>query len=186
MLAQRAGHLKARQGKILNAQSNVTRERPISFTAAMTRAILDGRKTQTRRLMRDNDDSACPLGIAGDRLWVREPWGYAAQFRDANAGPTGTVIYAADGRAPGPRRAWRQPLYMPRSCSRIALEIIRSEAQSLQQITTTDAQAEGYLEDELFGDARQWFARLWDRLYAQDGFTWEANPRVWAITFRLL
>lgn len=164
----------------------MTRERPISFTAAMTRAILEGRKTQTRRLIRDNDESVCPLGIAGDRLWVREPWGYAAQFRDANAEPSGKVIYAADGRALGPRRAWRQPLYMPRSCSRIVLEIISSEAQSLQQISNDDAEAEGYTQDELFADSRQWFAQLWDRLYAQHGFTWEANPRVWAITFRVL
>lgn len=77
------------------------KERPILFSAPMVRAILDGRKTQTRRVMKvqpgdvlwrsngrdwlwlDNDDGPltepapcirCPFGAVGDRLWVRETW----------------------------------------------------------------------------------------------------------------
>ena len=169
----------------MNAAPQAGRERPISFTAAMTRAILDGRKTQTRRVVRPNDNtSACPLGATGDRLWVREPWGYAAQFHDADAHPSGEVVYAADGRAPGIRRAWRPPTFMPRACSRIVLEIISARAQSLQQITPADARAEGFLQDTLWNDPRQWFAQLWDKLYAEQGYGWHTDPQVWVITFR--
>ncbi|HCT9023278.1 TPA: hypothetical protein OUB54_000559 [Proteus mirabilis] len=79
------------------------KERGIIFNAEMVRAILDGRKTQTRRVMNNqpctlsgetisvqqddfnfrwagdlhNDTSGwfpCPLGKVGDRLWVRETW----------------------------------------------------------------------------------------------------------------
>lgn len=77
------------------------KERPILFSGPMVRAILEGRKTQTRRLVRgveamaDTYDGpaftetgwrwkfgaahpftyvACPYGQAGDRLWVRETW----------------------------------------------------------------------------------------------------------------
>jgi len=67
-------------------------ERPIIFSAEMVRAILAGRKTQTRRVMKltslghikapimygrhkpDNPRAlaACPYGAPGDTLWVRE------------------------------------------------------------------------------------------------------------------
>lgn len=68
------------------------KERPILFSGPMVRAILDGRKTQTRLVVKLNlsgraelygmqwhiDDpnvfNACPYGIPGDRLWVRETW----------------------------------------------------------------------------------------------------------------
>jgi len=77
--------------------SNV-KERPILFSAPMVRAILDGRKTVTRRpvkiqprskadigsygigqpFIRNPDVSkanpTCPYGRPGDRLWVRETW----------------------------------------------------------------------------------------------------------------
>ena len=78
------------------------KERPILFNAEMVRAILDGRKTQTRRVIKtpftpieftrwhpddpsialfagDDPDGyvnhwcdRCPYGVPGDRLWVRE------------------------------------------------------------------------------------------------------------------
>jgi hypothetical protein len=70
------------------------KERPIPFTAEMVRAILEGRKTQTRRVIRpqprlqlfdrgscwsEGGVSAdtqtiwnCPYGQPGDRLWVKE------------------------------------------------------------------------------------------------------------------
>lgn len=75
------------------------KERPILFNGDMVRAILDGRKTQTRRLVKawqgsgveitksksksfwdvtDKgiifDNIKCPLGKVGDQLWVRETW----------------------------------------------------------------------------------------------------------------
>ena len=79
------------------------KERPILFSGPMVRAILEGRKTQTRRIVKgvefiggrgdENDPSAwgypypdregyadltdgipCPYGKPGDRLWVRETW----------------------------------------------------------------------------------------------------------------
>jgi hypothetical protein len=68
------------------------KERPILFSAPMVRAILEGRKSQTRRVVKDtglyaiedhhgaetamrerrNLATRCPYGQPGDRLWVRE------------------------------------------------------------------------------------------------------------------
>jgi len=73
----------------------MSRERPILFNGDMVRAILEGRKTMTRRVMKhqpgevtavgrplffqDGDTGRrvspkCPYGQPGDRLWVRETW----------------------------------------------------------------------------------------------------------------
>lgn len=97
----------------------VTRGRPILFSGEMVRAILDGRKTQTRRvvvpqpshvegntLYLDGDGFYgraardriihCPYGAPGDRLWVRETW---TEFYASSRGATHEtgVRYKADG-----------------------------------------------------------------------------------------
>lgn len=73
------------------------KERPILFTGPMVRAILDGSKTQTRRIAKEfagRDDldailkrfpsqNGCPHGQPGDRLWVRETWGVVSNDWDA-------------------------------------------------------------------------------------------------------
>jgi len=87
------------------------KERPILFKGEMVRAILEGRKTQTRRVVKEacptwdrifcdeltgcatigvyaddgsrvrGDKFVCPYGKKGDRLWVRETWKVGA-WRD--------------------------------------------------------------------------------------------------------
>ena len=71
------------------------KERPIPFNSEMVKAILEGRKTQTRRpikpqpvsgiVFKDELVEKCPYGQSGDRLWVRETW-YCDHF-DVQKGP---------------------------------------------------------------------------------------------------
>lgn len=112
------------------------KERPILFSAPMVRAILEGRKTQTRRVAKLNaagrvalagrnwhpDDpeavNACPYGQPGDRLWVRETWSeqhplavqdgrFSIEGRAGIPGPPG-VTYRVIYRADGePLQIWR-------------------------------------------------------------------------------
>ena len=50
----------------------MTEERPILFDTEMVRAILDRRKTQTRRPMKQKEIKISPFGQVGDHLWMRE------------------------------------------------------------------------------------------------------------------
>jgi len=82
------------------------KERPILFGGEMVRAILDGRKTQTRRVINPQpewqltaprvvdgkwlfgsvasgyaqDVWRCPYGQPGDHLWMRETWATPGNF----------------------------------------------------------------------------------------------------------
>jgi hypothetical protein len=99
------------------------KERPIIFSAAMVRAILGGRKTQTRRICKvqpkseyeggdmldgyavwidpksdtEGCECKCAYGQPGDRLWVRESFQY---FRADEEGPLAVAFKAgcADDR----------------------------------------------------------------------------------------
>jgi len=138
------------------------REKPILFSGPMVRAILEGRKTQTRRVVKGdfNTDASnareyirdvlpCPYGVPGDRLWVREAW----DFRDWNGAVM--VAYAADGEQnvctppesweatiyPHPR--WRPFIHMPRWASRLTLEVVSVRVERVQEISEADAISEG-------------------------------------------
>ena len=151
-------------------------ERPILFSAPMVRAILEGRKTQTRRVAKLTDTGrvkavgspknwhvddpaatlACPYGQPGDQLWVRESFSFHEAPSDPYFLPPGApgealgIHYWADGN---PERGnWDKPkpsIYMPRRASRISLELTGVRIERLHAITEADARAEGVETDEL-------------------------------------
>lgn len=146
------------------------KERPILFSAPMVRAILDGTKTQTRRvankLVRHPDlgnlytpgalvlehepqhviDRACPYGQPGDRLWVREAWRTVAEAdpippRDMDE--AFRLWFEVDApHQPGAGK-YRPPMFMPHWASRSTLEITGVRVEQLQDISETDCIAEG-------------------------------------------
>lgn len=158
-------------------------ERPILFSAPMVRAILDGTKTQTRRIAKGvatvhavtgeplaKLDSAgprvsCPYGQPGDQLWVRET--HAIVPRTAYAHSEGVqqtlrpddpyehdaAIYREGWTRSNGGFRWRPSIHMPRWASRISLEITRVRVERLQDISRADAMAEGIRP---FGDSNGW------------------------------
>lgn len=147
------------------------KERPILFSGPMVRAILDGRKTQTRRIYRGTptidgerhpdgsgetwtDWGRCPYGVPGDRLWVRETW-YCDDYRVQRGpflevdGAKEMTVYAADGPAgyEDGEPKWRPSIHMPRWASRITLEVTGVRVERLQDISEADAVAEGCMSD---------------------------------------
>jgi hypothetical protein len=163
------------------------RERYILFTVPLVKAILDGRKTVTRRLVLPPGQprGACPFGTAGDVLCVREKWGYRDEFFDRRAGGTGPFIYAADGPPAGARvLAWRPSMHMPRAACRLLLKITATRTERLTQITPEDAAAEGCPATHRH-DPIGWFRQLWDRFHADRGGGWSTDPWVWVVSFTI-
>ena len=186
------------------------KERPILFSAEMVKAILDGRKTMTRRVCKYQPSMSvrkagsmwgikggdalwhfghkivsCPYGQPGDRLWVRETFGvctFCGKVGAYRATPTGECGDAcwACNRT---IEKWKPPIFMPRWASRIALEITAVRVERVQDIGDEDAEAEG-LSWCNAASPRDKFQCLWNSLNAKRGYGWDANPWVWVLSFK--
>jgi len=213
-------------------------EKPILFSGEMVRAILEGRKTQTRRIVKPNPDiqghwrewtsermdhwlRMSPYQI-GDHLWVRETWFLWDAMTDEWEGDTHDgklpvinndniefwrrrVEYRADRFLDDTK--YRPSIFMPRWASRLTLEITSVGVERLQEITDTDAIAEGVIgqpgefcagvidrqtvplpTDPALCAAGEWrnaaaFRCLWDKINGKRA-PWVINPWVWVVKFK--
>lgn len=165
------------------------KERPVLFSGPMVRAILEGRKTQTRRIFKlpkglewyDSlggeqkgwftdgkgwwhvDEIECPHGTVGDRLWVREAWA------SLSVGNQTDYLYRADTHKGLEKRdgdqKWKPSRHMPRTACRLILEITGVRVERLQEISNADCVAEGIEpigEERLTGKVMSQAGRLGD------------------------
>ena len=140
--------------------------KPILFNTEMVRAILNGEKTQTRRIMKPQPmfytgrkyifkDDECPKKWEqcdniidtyryqkGDILYVRETWGEGWE--------EGTYIYKADDKlADNPlfeystKLIYKPSIHMPKEAARIFLKVTNVRIANLQDITDEEAKKEG-------------------------------------------
>ena len=142
--------------------------KPALFNTDMVRAILEGRKTVTRRVVkpqpsssyelvrgmyRDGNGRLCavfhssediksvyPNYDRGDILWVRETWN-CLPIPEPLRGTNKTYWYKADGAEPGDK--WRPSIHMPREAARIFLRVTDVRVERLQEITAEGALGEG-------------------------------------------
>lgn len=179
------------------------KERPILFSASMVRAILEGRKTQTRRVVKRiplewlesglhpdfvafPENGLSPYGQPGDRLWVRESWAYHPDFPES----THRAIYRADPGVENDVPRWRPSIHMPRWASRINLEVTGVRVERLQEISESDAKAEGCSVPEIIypDEPKEHYSyaaaykHLWESINGPG--SWDANPWVWVVEFR--
>ena len=147
------------------------KERPILFNGEMVRAILDGRKTMTRRPIKpqpldfgdhyhwgkghyyitpkesflETAPQYSPFGGVGCHLYVRETWAIASWFADVGNEThrfEGVRRRATDS-ADGVAR-WRPSIHMPKWASRITLEVEREWCERVNEISYDDIVAEGW------------------------------------------
>lgn len=153
------------------------KERPIIFDAESVRAILDGRKTMTRRVIKSQPEKPpypfqfpsgvwawqsdtphkwgnqtahfCPLGSPRDFLWVREGLRWSREGSPARYAADDCPIMR-DGESVG--WIFNNPtvpaIFMPRWASRLLLEITAVRVERVQEISEEDAIAEGVRGDE--------------------------------------
>ena len=174
------------------------KERPIIFSGPMVRAIQEGRKSQTRRVVKlqpiaplsqlvDTPDLwtftccdrewRCPYGQSGDLLWVRETWASPKMQK-------GYVYYRADENDFG--LTWKPSIHMPKWATRLWLRITNVRVERVQEISEEDARAEGVLsweEGSAHGNCYDGFAEVWDSLNTRRGYSWESNPWIWVLEF---
>jgi hypothetical protein len=145
------------------------KQRPILFSKPMVFAIMDGIKTQTRRVVKPQPDEyaamqgdqcmlvhdsspdmhnseliACPYGKPGDQLWVKETVWVDADTKEFKW-YAHQRIFKVD-RVRDNARLWPS-IHMKRAWSRIQLEITGVRVERLQDISEDDAKAEGVESD---------------------------------------
>lgn len=186
---------------------------PILFNTEMVRAIIEGRKTVTRRIVsqsvwenfvfeggkvinyldKKRNILESPLYKApyqpGDILYVREKWCENPNYKE---------FYYAAKRAPGVSAPyglrWRPSIHMPREAARIWLKVTDVRVERLHTMTLDDYLNEGVsVRPEAFNDpenaylqAKENFIAIWDGTIKQANreiYGWDANPWTWVIAF---
>lgn len=181
--------------------------KPMLFNTEMVRAILDGRKTQTRRIIKlpegmtgrqvgESGNPNNPIGFsypcgikrppcdAGDILWVRETW--------CEPYALGQYAYHADyadydiipnpyGRVSSSANMfrWHPSIHMPKEAARTFLKVKDVRAERLRDMNDPDLAKEGFSD---------WirFISLWNSTIKSvdcDRYDWDSDPWVWVIEF---
>jgi len=165
-------------------------EKPILFNTEMVRAILEGLKTQTRRIIKglplyppffEEDEGRGWLEDSedgqfyaletfskihpGDVLWVRETWQRLSDFGEWR------YEYRADYEDDDPLRldgmyiTWRPSIHMPREAARIFLKVKDVRAERLQSITMDEIRAEGLTSAAVHAGDEEIAFKEWELLW---------------------
>lgn len=180
--------------------------KPILFNTEMVRAILDWRKTCTRRILKGAipfDEKAeywnvlkkgewsGPICVEyfmkqgspykpGDILYVRETWKKA---------PNGYYYYEDWQKNDiADITKWHPSIHMPKEAARIWLKVTDVRVERLQEMWASDVPKEGiYFNKPTTADEMLMaFAKLWNSTIKEsdlDRYGWDANPWVWVIEF---
>ena len=143
------------------------RFKPMLFSTEMVKALLEGRKTQTRRIVKEaigwdanwkiskkTETSHCmccgsqyslpyfkPQISLGDIIWVRETFG--EDFLEiSESGVICHYLYRADDFET-PADGWSPSIFMPKSACRLFLKVTNVRVERLQDISDFDSIAEG-------------------------------------------
>jgi len=185
----------------------------IMFTEAIFNAVIEGRKTQTRRIVKPQPhDFYIPNKLSipretsidgaqgkssrkfkpryklGEKVFIKEPYQYVGS-------PDAGIKYKYDNDSEinfivGD--LWKNKLFMPAKYARYFIEITGVRCERLQDISDEDCLSEGIVKtidmvlrfDDIFNTPQQAYAALINKINGKG--TWESNPYVWVYSFRLV
>lgn len=186
---------------------------PIIFNTEMVRAILENRKTVTRRVVKFPDSynsqwsgyiSDGPVLYGSNNVSaVKSPYrpGDIMYVRETFFEQNGIYYFKADGKHEaldaligGSFFKWRPSIHMPRAAARIFLRVKNVRAERLQNVDGYGVLAEGVdngKSNPTMG--ARWenmqlvaFSELWNGTIKKSDlplYGWESNPWVWVIEF---
>lgn len=187
--------------------------KPILFNTDMVRAILDGRKSCTRRICKDANEYTVPdmeFYNADRRTYAVYNFVDKEHMEQLSTAErtcpicTGDILYVRETWKEAPKgyyyyedwqrndiadiTKWKPSIHMPKEAARIWLKVTDVRVERLQEITEVQAQAEGCNSGLLTGacTARGQFEDLWNSTVKKsdiDRYGWDANPWVWVIEF---
>lgn len=191
--------------------------KPILFNkqigTEMVRAILDGRKSCTRRICKDANEYTVPdmeFYNADRRTYAVHNFVDKEHMEQLSTAErtcpicTGDILYVRETWKEAPKgyyyyedwqkddiadvTKWKPSIHMPKEAARIWLKVTDVRVERLQEITEVQAQAEGCNSGLLTGacTARGQFEDLWNSTVKKsdiDRYGWDANPWVWVIEF---
>ncbi len=175
---------------------------PILFNAEMVRAILDGRKTVTRRMVKGLPEGTYRIEQVGGHDWealygMRNCGALLEMYKTVKPPyQPGDILYVRETWCKGSLDyheeryfykaddndfycQWHPSIHMPKEAARIWLRCINVRVERLQEIDDAGVVAEGLQ----IGDP---FDELWNSTLKKsdiDRYGWGANPWVWVIEF---
>ena len=168
--------------------------KPILFNTNMVRAILEGRKTVTRRVVKPQPEGA-PIPVPNEKYWLGRFAGDDKCRAIKSSYRPGDILYVRETFCRQPSEEypfvykasvetpaawqWCPSIHMPREAARIFLRVTGVRVERLRDITLADALKEDCERPLHFDEVWNSTIKKADRAL----YGWEADPWVWVIEF---
>ncbi len=143
----------------------------LTFSQPMMLAWLAGRKSVTRRLMKDQPNESRsgsnPFYLSGETVYIKETW--ATPVDDPDTKEIGLISYPASEKLLKGHWKIKSPRFMPEWASRSHALIANVRPERIQDVTEEEATKEGFAR-------REHFIRYWDILHPE---SFNNNNWVW-------
>jgi len=178
------------------------------FSEDMFNAVIEGRKTQIRRIVKPQPDEldlkswstferTRPRYKVGETVYIKESY-YITHYQGGlmDLEQKESVIYKYNTKYENYEWAWENKLSMPEKYSRYFIEFTGIRCERVRSINNEDCLKEGIIESKyirkhykykrdgyLYNTLKDAYAAMFDSINGKGA--WESNPYVWIYSFIL-